>query len=249
VIYMQHTCCGRAAVELMAGAHNLPPRPLAGVRRCASLLRVGDKDLGSLSDNDLVNRFVERGDRRAFDVLYTRHETSVYRYFLRMGCTESDAADIWQNAWERLWKALRRGQYAARSDASFKAYLFAIARNCRADMFPNQPVVVMLAGQFDEGESDAAYYNIPDPAPQPDATLEEEQLQGLFARARPVYAKALAALPDEQRQALVLTEDGKLTVEEIAEVMNVPFETAKSYIRRAREKLRRRLQEWYDAQK
>jgi len=192
------------------------------------------------SDESLVERWRDTHDEAAFRTLYMRHKTGMYRYLLRGVRTPEHAQDILQNAWSRLCDAIERGKYTARENASFKTFAFTLANNCRADFYRRDRLKLVQASA-DPEDDDAVplYERAPDPGPQPDQSLERDQL----LRA---YARALAALPDTQREAFLLQEDGGLGIKEIAEVMGVPFETAKSYLRYARDKLRSQLQEWHE---
>jgi len=192
------------------------------------------------SDESLVERWGETREEAAFRTLYMRHKTGLYRYLLRTVRTPEHAQDILQDAWSRVCDAIERGRYTTRENASFKTFLYTLANNCRADFYRRDRLkLVQASADHDEEDPVPLHERAPDPDPQPDQSLERDQLLQ-------AYARALAALPDTQRQAFLLQEDGGLGVKEIGEVMGVPFETAKSYLRYARDKLRSQLQDWYE---
>jgi RNA polymerase sigma-70 factor (ECF subfamily) len=211
-------------------------RDAAGMRAGASIRAMYEH----WSDESLVERWSDTRDETAFRTLYMRHKTGMYRYLLRTVRTPEHAQDILQEAWSRLCDAIERGKYSARDDASFKTFLYTLANNCRADFYRRTRLKLVQA-DADPGDDDPVplHERAPDPGPRPDQSLERERLLQ-------AYARALAALPDTQRQAFLLQEDGGLGVKEIAEVMGVPFETAKSYLRYARDKLRSQLQAWHE---
>jgi RNA polymerase sigma-70 factor (ECF subfamily) len=80
-----------------------------------------------------------------------------------------------------------------------------------------------------------SFIQLADPTENRDVVIEREQLQG-------EVGKAIAAVPEKYRLALVLRDIEGLAYEEIAEVLGVPGGTVRSRINRARSMLKRRLQ-------
>jgi RNA polymerase sigma-70 factor (ECF subfamily) len=166
------------------------------------------------------------GDRAAFATLYARHKAPLYRYLLRQVRNAGAAADLFQEVWSRL--IANRMRYEAR--AKFATYLFHIAHNCAVDFF-RRNLNTRTGARSD-------YDAIDEPqAPEherPDAIVE-------FAEQESALLSALAALPQEQREAFLLHEETGLTIEEIARITDVGLETAKSRLRYAVRKLKKSL--------
>jgi len=167
------------------------------------------------------------GDPHAFARLYDRYDRPCFRFIRRLlGVAHGDAAeDLHQETWIAISKN------AAAFDplkASFLAWLFTIARRKVWDHFRRQKVAVLASGPDD------AAMNLPDPGQTP---LEQVQSREL---AREIVA-AVEALPLEQRGVFILFTDAGLSLEEIAQVTDVPVETVKSRLRYARAKLRQSL--------
>lgn len=158
------------------------------------------------------------GDTGAFERLYRRHKDSLYRYFLRH-VDASDAGELFQDVWKNLVQA--RGRY--RADAPFGAWLYRLAHNRLMDHYRRSKPSEALPDEL----------SIP-AAEQPDARLER------YDGARQLLA-ALARLPAEQREIIVLREERELTLEQIAEIQGVGRETVKSRLRYALAKLREAL--------
>ncbi len=159
------------------------------------------------------------GDAAAFEPLYRRHKDALYRYLLRASASPDVAAEIFQDTWKNLIQA--RSRY--RPDAPFGAYLFKLARNRLMDHFRAQRPTV----------------EVPEELPAP----ESERPDHMVARQSQASAllRALAMLPAEQREIIVLREEQDLTLEQIAEIQGVGRETVKSRLRYALAKLREAL--------
>ena len=159
------------------------------------------------------------GNYAAFETLYGRHKDAVYRYFLR-ATDPANAADGHQETWSRV--VARRGQY--RAEGKFRAYLFAIAHNVLMDQFRRQP-----------REAVSELEAIADGSPERDAANLEatERLNEL-----------IAALPNAQREALIMHREAGLTIREIAQVTGVTEEGVKSRLRYAMARLRRGMRDY-----
>jgi RNA polymerase sigma-70 factor (ECF subfamily) len=167
------------------------------------------------------------GDPHAFARLYDRYDRPCFQFIRRMlGAAHADAAD---DLHQETWMSVSRN--AAAFDpgkASFRAWLFTIARNKVWDHFRRRKLVVLASA-----EDDAAMM-VPDPGPSP---LEHVQSRELAER----LVSAVEALPLEQRGAFVMFAHAGLSLEEIALATGVAVETAKSRLRYARARLREAL--------
>ena len=167
------------------------------------------------------------GDIRAFEALYARHRGGLFRYVLRQVGFRSAADEVFQEVWMRIVSS--RARY--RVEARFATFLYSIAHNCVMDHFRRKPPLQLIS--FDDKPDEAL--QVPGPAgEQPERLAQRRQTAQQLL-------KALALLPDEQRNAFLLHEEGGLTLEEIATVMGVGRETAKSRLRYALSKLREEL--------
>lgn len=169
-------------------------------------------------DSALMLRYRD-GDVAAFEILYRRHKDPVYRYLLRLSGHNETAEDVFQEVWGKIVKA--RASY--RPTAKFTTFLYRVAHNCFIDHVrrnkrhaggtPLEPEL-----HADNGES-----------------LETATERSL---ARERLEAALSNLPEEQRDAFLLYEEGGLSVDQIATVTGCNRETAKSRLRYAVRKLR-----------
>ena len=159
------------------------------------------------------------GDYAAFETLYGRHKDAVYRYFLR-ATDPANAADGHQETWSRV--VAKRGQY--RGQGNFRAYLFAIAHNVLMDQFRRRPREAV-------SDVEAVF----DGSPERDA-VNLEATQRLN--------ELIAALPNAQREALIMHREAGLTIRDIARVTGATEEGVKSRLRYAMAKLRRGMRDY-----
>ena len=156
------------------------------------------------------------GDAAAFEALYRRHKDALYRYLLRGTSSPDLAAELFQDVWKNLIQARLR----YRPDAPFGAYLFKLAHNRLMDHFRMRRPT----------------REVPEDLPAPESERPDAQAARRFEAQR--LLQALALLPPEQREVIVLREERELTLEEIAAIQGVGRETVKSRLRYALAKLR-----------
>ncbi|MBI3896912.1 MAG: RNA polymerase sigma factor [Gammaproteobacteria bacterium] len=163
------------------------------------------------------------GDARAFDTLYDRHKAPLYRYLLRQCRIAAVAEELFQDVWTNLIKA--RARYEVR--AKFTTYLYRLAHNRLIDYYRQQAAGMPISYEDDPDDS---------PADSPAGRAPEGELDTRRQARRLLVL--IAQLPEAQREAFLLREEGGLSLEEIADATGVNAETAKSRLRYAVAKLR-----------
>jgi len=175
------------------------------------------------------------GDAKAFEALYSRWRGKLYRYLLRQCGNAAYADELYQDIWLKIVNA-RKGYEVA---AKFSTWLFRIAHNRLIDHYRRHARDAIASYEQDE-ESDfaeAAAAALPAPASeQPETLLERKELAEQLVH-------HIDALPAAQRETFLLSEEGEMTLEEIANATGVTRETAKSRLRYAVGKLREGLKE------
>jgi len=157
------------------------------------------------------------GNAGAFETLYGRHRTRLFRFVLRSVKERGAAEELFQDVWLRVIEA--RNRYAPR--ARFTTWLYSIAHNRLVDHWRRKGLALVdLENVEVEG-------NNPDPA------RHAEARQSLLR-----FARALEALPPAQREAFLLHEEAGMSVPEIAQATGAGEEAAKSRLRYAIAKLR-----------
>lgn len=176
------------------------------------------------SDEELV-RSIRQGDAQAGDDLVRRHYMPLMRYLRRLGGSEHLAEDLHQQTWVSVLDHLDRFDPA--SAGSFKAWLFRIATNKANDHWRSQ------------GRDKAAKIGmrlvVDQEAPQADHRMEgAEQRQKLL--------KAIEALPENQKQVLLMRYYSGLKFAEIARTLGCPLNTALGRMHKAMMKLKQMME-------
>ena len=176
-------------------------------------------------DTRLV-RQAQGGDKAAFTELFTRYESRIFGYVYRMVGDRAWAEDIAQEAFIRAHQKL--GRLGPPYD--FKSWVYRIAGNVAIDGLRRRREEVPLP-DWDAGEATA-----PEPADQHREGDPEQQAE--LADVRDSVWRALHLLPDSYRQILLLRVVEEMPLTEVANVLDLPLGTVKSYIHRCRKQLR-----------
>ena len=180
-------------------------------------------DRGGNNVDELLLRRARKGDAEAFEQLMTPLEGLIWRVCWHYTGNREDASDCAQEAMVKIWRSLA----SFRFDCSFETWAYRIAANCSLDFLrkARRNVHVSLEPLADQG------FDPPDPGPgTEEAVLRKDE----HARLR----QAIAQLPEEQRDALVLTQLEGKSYEEVSQMMNISEGTVKSRVNRARNRLR-----------
>ena len=173
----------------------------------------------------LLMERIGAGDHRAFRELVERHQNAVVGTVAKMLGNASEAEDIAQQVFLRVWRHAKR----YRPDAKFTTYLFTITRNLVFNESRRKKRRNEVSA--DEREENSHTHIPADPNRQPDSELLQEEL-------RQAVDKAIASLPEPQRMAVVLRRYEQMPYEEIARVLDVSVSAVKSLLFRARAALR-----------
>jgi len=186
----------------------------------------GSARLGlSENDGELLRRCRE-GDQDAWRELVGRHTRKVFAVAYRFSGRVGEAEDLTQEVFVKVYQSLSRFDANA---GAFPAWLMTIARNHAIDHY--RSIREERARADDDAERLEAF---PARSEAQDDALEREERAQLVRR-------ALRALPNDLREALVLCDLQGLAYEEIAASRRLPLGTVKSRINRARLELAKRL--------
>lgn len=186
----------------------------------------------SAFDHALMER-IGAGDHGAFRQLVERHQNAVIGTVAKMLGNPTDAEDISQQVFLRIWRNAKR----YRPDAKFTTYLFTITRNLVFNETRRRGRKKEVSSDEREENSNQLIEDSPDR--QPDSELLQSELQM-------AVDAAISKLPDTQRMAVVLRRYEQLSYEEIAEVLNLSVSAVKSLLFRARTSLREALSEYLE---
>lgn len=168
---------------------------------------------------ELLHRVAERQDLEAFRELYQSYGPRVKSYMMRRGADADTAEELAQETLLTVW---RKASLYAGDKGSATTWIFTIARNLRIDRLRREFAWQELPDGYDQIASEDAL---------PDETVSSNEEQ---AKVR----GALSALPDDQREAVILAYVDGLSHSEIAERLGLPLGTIKSRIRLAYQKIR-----------
>jgi len=178
-----------------------------------------------MTDPDLrLARKASRGDRRALARLYEAHKRRLMGYLVRIVGTRQLAEDVFQEVWIKVLQGIQ--SYRPREGGTFRAWLYRVAWNAAVDRLRYEARRPTGSGAIEEGadlQSEAD--RLPSPLPGPEREAEGRRMARVLGR-------ALTALTDRQRAAVLLRHQQGLSYPEIAAVLGVPQGTAKTLVHR-----------------
>ena len=178
--------------------------------------------------DELLLRRAQRGDPEAFEQLIGPLEQRIWRICWHYTGNREAAEDCGQEAMIRIW----RNMDSYRGDCALESWVYRIAANCCMDYLRkkkrNQSVSIepLREQGFDPADSG--------PGTEEQAVAADEQ-----SRLR----EAITLLPEEQREALVMTQLEKIPYEEAARLLDTTEGTVKSRVNRAKARLKEILSE------
>src|SRR6202012_2660818 len=171
--------------------------------------------LRSLSDERVAS--MVSGDDAAFDILFERFRSSIYRYCRSLAGNDADAQDALQTTFTHALIALREG----RRDAPVRPWMYRIAHNEVVSLLRRRHPVMELSTELTGLAGPSAYEVV-------------EQRAGLAT-----LIADLRALPERQRGALVMRELGGLSHDEIAVAFGMSVGASKQTVLEARRSLQK----------
>jgi RNA polymerase sigma-70 factor (ECF subfamily) len=183
---------------------------------------------GAASDDELLTA-ARQGNTAALEALLLRYQPHLYRFGLRMCGNPEDAGDVAQESLISMARSLRE----FRGDASVSSWLYTIARRFCIKKRRRSKFAPAREEPLDAPGIDAAQ-RLADPAPTPEQTAANRELERALAR-------AIDALEPAQREVLVLRDIEGLTAPEVARILDTSVDAVKSRLHRARMAVRREL--------
>ncbi|HXY20837.1 MAG TPA: sigma-70 family RNA polymerase sigma factor [Gemmatimonadales bacterium] len=191
------------------------------------------KDLQALGDQEVVE-LAKAGREAAYRELLRRYERPVFSLIFRMVRDRTLAEDLAQETFVKVLNAL--GSY--RPEYKFSSWIFKIANNAAIDQLRRRQLDTLSLDGSPEArtadEIEATALQATDRAESPLEELESRETGAAIER-------AIDRLRPEYRSCILLRHVEGRSYEEIAEVMDLPLGTVKTYIHRARLELREYL--------
>ncbi|MGH7495265.1 MAG: RNA polymerase sigma factor [bacterium] len=170
------------------------------------------------ADNEIMMR-VRDGEVSQLGLLFERHQTMLYNFFLRQSGNREASQDMVQEVFLRIL----RYRQTFRGESKFTVWMYSIARNAYADHFRKRKKETPVDTGGLEASSDD---------PLPHETMEQDQEVALLRR-------ALDRLSSEKREVLMLSRFQNLKYEEISQILNCPVGTIKARVHWAIKDLRK----------
>jgi RNA polymerase sigma-70 factor (ECF subfamily) len=171
---------------------------------------VRESSPGSVSHERALVDAANRGEASAFEELYRSHRDWVLRIATRFTPTHADALDVVQETFVHLWSRFP----GFRLEGRLGSFLYTVAQNAARNQGRK--------AKRREAQSDEALAGLPAEAKPAAAGDPREELAGV-----------LAALPEPQREVLLLRFVDDLELAEIAEAISIPLGTVKSRLHQA----------------
>ncbi len=168
------------------------------------------------------------GDRDAFSHLVERYRRPVFGYLVRCGIAEADRDDLFQEVFLKIHQ--RADQYD--TARPLHPWLFTVVANTVRTYLRKQK----LRSYFVWEPANADVPDVPDvkdikdDAPDAEALASAQQTKAWLER-------AIRALPMPQREVLILATIENLPLKDIASILEMPINTVKTHVRRARLRL------------
>ena len=178
--------------------------------------------------DELLLRRAQSGDPEAFEQLIGPLEQLVWRICWHYTGNREAAEDCGQETMIRIWRNLE----SYRGDCALESWIYRIAANCCMDYLrkKKRDQSVSMEPLQEQGFDPA------DPSPgTEDRVVAEDEHRRL--------RQAITQLPDDQREALILTQLEKVSYEEAARMLGVSEGTVKSRVNRAKARLKEILSE------
>lgn len=203
------------------------PHALTTARGTVSL---SASDLPSLDDRELA-ALAGAGREGAFRELLVRYERPVFSLVFRMVRDRALAEDLAQEAFIRAFRAI--GSY--NPSFKFSNWILKIANNHTIDHLRKRQVdTISIHGSrhaTDADEVSRSRVDLVDPGERPDAYVENRELGSAIE-------EAIGRLRPEYRTVILLRHVEGYSYDEIAETLDLPLGTVKTYIHRARNELK-----------
>lgn len=179
------------------------------------------------SDEELMKAYQE-GEEEAMGEIFRRYQKKIFNFALRFLSGRADAEDATADVFLNLMKTGN----AWRPDAKFSTWLYTVARNACLSRLRKHWNLFSLSFSKGSGESEAEW-DVPDPVEAGDELHQKELSEHIKS--------AVAGLPVNQKEVLILREYQDLSYDEIAKITGESLSNVKVLIYRAREHLREAL--------
>jgi RNA polymerase sigma-70 factor (ECF subfamily) len=179
-------------------------------------LTTDTKNQADTQNDEELMLLYQKGDERAFEVLYWRHQRGIFNFICHfIGGSGNQAEELLQDVFLKVVKASKRYEPSAK----FTTWLYQIARNSCIDHFRKMKhrKTTSLAQPIDSEEEMVLESTIAGTNTSPEKAAQISELAL-------VLKEAIAALPEDQREVFLMREDLNLSFAEISELIGCPVQ-------------------------
>ncbi len=188
------------------------------------------KEYIDMSDEQLVACYV-KGENEAFDALVERHKNRVYTYIYHQVKNDDLSDDIFQETFVKAIVTIKQGRY--QENGHFAAWVTRIAHNLIIDYFRQTKAENLQS-------TDVAEVNVLNRKELCDCTVEDSIIT---TQIHHDVRRLIMALPENQREVLVMRYYRNMSFKEIADRTKVSINTALGRMRYAILNMRRIAEE------
>lgn len=178
-----------------------------------------------LNDTELLRKY-ECGDIESCETLILRHGAALFGYLLAMTGNQCVAEDLVQDTWLKVLRQTKKFKGGV-----FRAWLFRIARNLMIDRSRRRTEI--LLGNDEQSEFLLETLSAPDREPWEELSGKDQEM---------AIRACVDNLPEKQREVFLLRTLAGMSFAEIAELLNIPLNTALGRMHYAVTRLRQMLQ-------
>lgn len=185
----------------------------------------------SFEEKDIINQILQ-GDKDKFRILVEQYQQMVFKICLGFLHNKDDADDLTQDIFIQAYLSL----YSFKGKAAFSTWLYRIAVNASLNYIRKSSknfILQRIDTIFGTGKVKEISLPVSDMENPEDVLIRQEHVEWL--------QRALDALPENQRTAIVLSKYDDLSQKEIAEIMNISEGAVEALIQRAKKNLREKL--------
>ncbi|HOM03599.1 MAG TPA: sigma-70 family RNA polymerase sigma factor [Acetivibrio sp.] len=186
----------------------------------------------SYSEKELIDR-AKKGDVEAFEQLIEGCQKKVFNIAFRMLGNYDDASELAQEVFLKAYKSIKN----FKGDSLFNTWIYKVATNaCLDEIRKRKNKKVVFLDEDIEFNGNEIKRQIKDDSPGPELTAEDNELKR-------AVKDSINMLSEEYRTVIVLRDIQGFSYEEISQIIKCPEGTVKSRINRARQALKKILQQ------
>lgn len=194
------------------------------------------ESIKSIKDQTLVRNYLQ-GDEASFEILLNRYKDRIFSYLMSLLKDKKIAEDVFQEAFFKIIKTLKKGKY--NEEGKFLPWAMRIAHNLAIDHFRKGKKMPTI-GQSNASSGDDDEFDIFSVLQLEENNIEDQMVEDQI---KVDVVKLLDHLPDEQKEIVMLRHFKEMSFKDIAERKNISINTALGRMRYALINLRKIIEE------